>query len=558
MIVENYRTKPDEILFLPLGGSGEIGGNLNLYAAAGKWLAVDCGVSFGDAAPGIDVVMPDPAFIAERTHNLVGLVITHGHEDHIGAIEYLWQDLQCPIYATPFTAALIRAKMSGPDGKTKIRIIEKQPGERWTLGPFTLELVHVTHSIPEAAMLVIETTAGRLLHTGDWKFDPEPLTGPPSDLARLRQLGDEGVLAVIGDSTNATVAGRSGSEASVRKGLIEVVKPLRGRVVIACFASNVARLLIAAEAAKQSGRELAFVGRSLWRVLGAAQESGVWKNSEPLSPEDAGYLPADRALYVVTGSQGEARSALARLAQNEHPELVLEKGDTVIFSSREIPGNEKEIARVQNQLIQHGVHVMTADDAPNGATIHVSGHPAHDELTELYQMVRPQILVPVHGEPVHQQAHIAIAEACQISQHLVPDNGDVLRISAAGVEKIGAVPVGRLGVDGKRLVKLQSVALKDRQKIGMVGAVVVGLAVDVDGELAADATVTLLGVNDDMTNSQLEDNLLDRIEDDFDNMPRADRLDDEIVAATVKLAVRRHIKQVLGTKPVIKIQIARV
>ncbi len=542
----------DEILFVPLGGSGEIGGNLNLFGNAGKWLMVDCGVSFSDKVPGIELTMPDPQFIVDRVDDLVGIVITHGHEDHIGALEYLWDQLRCPVYATPFTAALIEARIG--EARNKIRVIEREFATPWKLGPFHLEFIRVTHSIPDSAMLVIEAAGQRLLHTGDWKFDPEPMVGPASDKARLAKLGDSGVLAVIGDSTNAMVPGHTGSEGEARRGLIEVVRAQKGRVAIACFASNLARLHAAAAAARATERELAFIGRSLWRVLGAAQDVNYWPYGEPLSPEDAGFLPPDRALYVVTGSQGEDRSALSRIAQDEHPDIVLGQGDTVIFSAREIPGNEIEIARVQNLLIQRGVKIITADDAP----VHVSGHPAQADLTELYQMVRPRMLIPVHGEARHQQAHAELGAACQIGISFIPQNGHILQIKPDGIEALGLIEAGQLGLDGKRLVKMQSTALKARHKMAERGVAVISLMLTQNGKLLAPPAVTLVGVDEEEEHSELIDRLVAIARNAFNDLKPAERQDDLSIQTKVHQAVRREINVLFGKKPVAKVQIVRI
>ena len=375
-----HRPGPDDLWFLPLGGSGEIGMNLNLYGHAGKWLMVDLGISFGDETmPGVDVIMPDPAFIAERREDLVGLVITHAHEDHLGAVQHLWPELRCPVYATPFTASVLRAKLFEKSLVGRVEIIEVPLSGRFTAGPFDVELVRVTHSVPEPSALILRTPLGAVLHTGDWKLDPSPVTGEPTDEAALIRLGDEGALAMVCDSTNATVPGTSGSEAAVRESLIELFGKFENRIAISCFATNVARLDSIAAAAAANDRNVALVGRSLWRINEAARANGYLKDAAPfLSEHDAGFLPREKTVLICTGSQGEPRSALSRIAADDHPEIVLERGDTVIFSSREIPGNERAIGRVQNMLIGQGVEVITADDA----FVHVSGHPAQDELIQ--------------------------------------------------------------------------------------------------------------------------------------------------------------------------------
>ncbi|HEX7969985.1 MAG TPA: ribonuclease J, partial [Stellaceae bacterium] len=366
--------------------------NLSLYGYGGRWLMIDCGISFADETlPGVDVIMPDPGFIAERADQLAGLVVTHAHEDHIGAIPHLWRRFRCPVYATPFTAAVLRQKLIEAGMEHEVPITEVPMSGRFAVGPFEIELVTLTHSIPEPNAVVLRTPLGTVLHTGDWKFDPDPLVGGTADMARLRSLGDEGVLAMICDSTNALRAGEAGSEADVRKSLIDIVGRCRNRVVIACFASNVARVESAAAAAAAHDRHTALVGRSLWRIEHAARETGYLQGVPPfLTDEEAGYLPREKVLLVCTGSQGEPRSALARIADDDHPEIVLEEGDTVIFSSRVIPGNERTIGRLQNRLAALGVEIITEQDH----FVHVSGHPAQDELTRMYQLVRPRIAVP--------------------------------------------------------------------------------------------------------------------------------------------------------------------
>ncbi|HET6223250.1 MAG TPA: ribonuclease J, partial [Dongiaceae bacterium] len=428
------RPGADEVLFLALGGAGEIGMNLNLYGHAGKWLMIDLGVTFGDdATPGIEVIMPDIGFIEERRRDLAGLVLTHAHEDHIGAVPYLWPRLGCPIFATPFTASLVREKLREVGLAQAAPITEIPMSGRFSVGPFELELVTLTHSIPEPNAVVIRTKFGTLLHTGDWKLDPEPLVGPLADEAALRRLGDEGVLAMICDSTNALVHGQSGSEGEVRESLQELVGRLPGRIAVACFASNVARVETIARVAAAHDRQVALVGRSLWRITEAARENGYLADIPPFITEhDIGYLPRDKALLICTGSQGEPRSALARIARDDHPTVSLEKGDTVIFSSRIIPGNERSIGELQNGLVRLGVEIITERDH----FVHVSGHPARDELLAMYQWVRPRIAIPVHGEARHLRAHARLAESGQVGQALVIENGDVVRLAPGPAEVV--------------------------------------------------------------------------------------------------------------------------
>jgi ribonuclease J len=547
--------RPDELVFLSLGGAGEIGMNLNLYGYAGKWLMVDCGVTFGDnSTPGIDVVLPDPEFIVERRDALVGLVVTHAHEDHIGAIPYIWRQLRCPVYATPFTAAVLRAKLAENDLVREVPIHEVPLSGTFRVGPFAIELITLTHSIPEPNAVVIRTPVGAVLHTGDWKFDPDPLVGPTADEAALRRLGDDGVLAMICDSTNALRSGEAGSEADVRGTLVDLIGRCRNRVAVACFASNIARLESVAAAAAEHDRHVALIGRSLWRMERAARETGYLRDLPAfISEEDAGYLPREKVVLVCTGSQGEPRSALARIADDDHPHVVLEEGDAVIFSSRIIPGNELAIGRLQNKLARLGVEVLTETDHPS---IHVSGHPAREELTRMYQLVRPRIAIPVHGEARHLIAHARLAEECQVPTAIVAENGEMVRLGPGPAEIIGEVQVGRLGIDGKQLRPLGSTALRDRTRISFNGSAVATLVLDAKGRLLAPPQVTVHGIADE------DDELLDVLEDDvgraIDGMPASDRRDDDAVREAARIAIRRTLKAAAGKRPVTDVHVVRV
>src|SRR5215813_3035347 len=479
------------LFFLSLGGAGEIGMNLNLYGYAGDWLILDCGVTFGDdSQPGLEVVMPDPAFIVERRDRLLGIVATHAHEDHIGAIPYLWNQLRCPVWATPFTASLLRAKLVEAGLANKVRINVVPMSSRFSVGPFDLELITLTHSIPEPNAVALRTPVGTVLHTGDWKLDPDPLIGPTADEAALNRLGDEGVLALIGDSTNALRPGVSGSEAELRRSLTDLIGRYDARIAVACFASNVARLETIAHAAAAHGREVALVGRSLWRIDKAARENGYLRDLPRFLTEDeAGFIPRDRIVLICTGSQGEPRSALSRIARDDHPHVVLETGDVVIFSSRIIPGNEKSINRLQNALVRLGLEIVTEEDH----FVHVSGHPARDELVRMYQMVRPRIAVPVHGEARHLIAHAELAGECQVQQPLVIQNGDMVRLAPSGASVVDEVPVGRLASDGKGLLPLEGTALKDRRRVTFNGTAVASLVVNRPGQLLSPPTISMLG-----------------------------------------------------------------
>jgi ribonuclease J len=547
---------PNALFFVPLGGSGEIGMNLNVYGYQGDWLIVDCGVTFGDdSQPGLEVVMPDPGFIAERRDRLLGIVATHAHEDHIGAIPYLWRQLRCPIWATPFTASFLRAKLAETGFADQVKINVVPLSGRFTIGPFNLELITLTHSIPEPNAVALRTPVGTVLHTGDWKFDPDPLIGPTADEAALRRLGDEGVLALVGDSTNALRPGTSGSEAELRRSLIDLIGRYDARVAVACFASNVARLETIARAAAAHGREIALVGRSLWRINKAARENGYLTDLPCFLTEDeAGYIPRDRIVMICTGSQGEPRAALSRIARDDHPHVVLETGDVVIFSSRIIPGNEKSINRLQNALVRLGVEIVTEEDH----FVHVSGHPARDELVRMYQMVRPQIAVPVHGEARHLIAHAELAGECQVQQPLVIQNGDMVRLTASGASIVDEVPVGRLASDGKGLLPLDGTALKDRRRVTFNGSAVATVILDRHGQPMAPPTISTIGLVEPAAAEAAAPALRSAVERALDELPGSLRRDDEAVRDTVRRALRRVLNERFGKRPLVEIHLVRI
>ena len=552
---QEYRD-PNALYFVPLGGTGEIGMNLNVYGYAGDWLIIDCGVTFGDdTQPGIEVVMSDPGFIVERRDRLLGIVATHAHEDHIGAIPYLWTQLRCPIWATAFTASLLRAKLAEAGLADQVRITVVPLSGRFTIGPFNLELITLTHSIPEPNAIALRTPVGTVLHTGDWKFDPDPLIGATADETALRRIGDEGVLALIGDSTNALRPGVSGSEADLRRSLTELIGRYDARVAVACFASNVARLETIARAAAVHGREVALVGRSLWRIDKAARENGYFADLPRFLTEDeAGYIPRGRIVLICTGSQGEPRSALARIARDDHPHIVLETGDVVIFSSRIIPGNEKAINRLQNGLVRLGVEIVTEEDH----FVHVSGHPARDELVRMYQMVRPRVAIPVHGEARHLIAHAQLAGECQVQQPLVIQNGDVVRLAAAGASVVDEVAVGRLASDGRGLLPLNGTALKDRRRVTFNGTAVATLVLDRSGGLAAPVTMSVIGVVERGAADAAAPALRSAVERAVDELPTGSRRDDEAVRDAVRRALRRTLNERFGKRPLVEIHLVRI
>jgi ribonuclease J len=542
-----------DLAFLPLGGTGEIGMNLNLYRCGGKWLAVDCGIGFGGAdLPEVDVMMPDPGFIAERRDRLVGLVITHAHEDHLGAVAWLWPQLRCPVYASPFAAAVLRRKLAEAQLLSQVKLHVVPPGGAIELPPFSLRFLRVAHSIPEAQALVIRTRAGIVLHTGDWKLDPHPLVGPPTDEAAFAALGNEGVLAMVCDSTNAMVEGHSGSEADVRRVLAALVRDLRGRVAVTCFASNVARVESVALAAQDAGRSVAVVGRSLRNLEAAARECGYLSTIPRFATEDeANDIPDENLLILVTGSQGEPRSALARIAMDTHPRIELGEGDTVVFSSRVIPGNERAITTVQDNLVRRGVRLMTDADH----MIHVSGHPARDELRRLYRLVRPRYSVPVHGEWRHLSAHAALAQEAGITPVLMED-GDILSLAPGVPEVVDSAPVGRLVLDGSRLVPLQGSVMWARRRMLFNGVAVASLAVDEAGRLRGVPRVSAPGLlePDDPEMARIAAEFTESVAD----LPASLRRDDAALADAAKTALRRALGKRLQKRPLVDVHVLRV
>jgi ribonuclease J len=547
--------RPDELVFLPLGGVGEIGMNLSLYGYAGSWLMIDLGISFADdTMPGLEIIMADPTFIVDRRDKLAGLLVTHAHEDHIGAIPHLWPRLRCPIYATPFTASVLRAKLGEAGLLNEAKIIEVPLSGTVEIGPFSVELITVTHSVPEPNAVVLRTPVGTVFHTGDWKFDPEPLVGQPTDFAALERVGAEGVDALIGDSTNALRPGEAGSEADVRRSLIELVGRFDNRVAIACFASNVARLHSAAAAGEAHGRSVALVGRSLWRMEQAARENGYLDGVRPFLREDeAVELPRDKILLICTGSQGEPRSALARISAQDHPNIDLDQGDTVIFSSRQIPGNERAIGRLQNALARRGIEIITDSDH----FVHVSGHPARDELARMYQLIRPKVAIPVHGESRHLVAHAKLAEECQVPQTVIAENGDMVRLAPGPAGVIDRVPTGRLGLDGKALVPLEHGAFRTRLKMTFSGAAVASVVIDRAGKLVAPPQLTIHGLLGDEAGTVIAA-VGAAIERAVKDLSLDRRLDDEMVRETVRLAVRRALSASHGKKPVTDVHVVRI
>jgi ribonuclease J len=542
----------EELVFAPLGGVGEIGMNLSVYGVGSPrkkaWLAVDLGVAFaGDDLPGIDLIMPDIRFLLEERRNLVGLVLTHAHEDHYGALIDLWPRLKIPLYATPFTAALFEAKRLSEPGAPDIPVIVVPLGGRISLPPFDIELVSVAHSIPESNALIIRTALGTVLHTGDWKLDPTPLVGAPTDEAKLRALGDAGCLAVIGDSTNAVREGRSPSESDVARSLKELIAGAPGRVAVTTFASNVARMKAVAFAARACGREVVLVGRAMERIAQVARETGYFEGIQEFRGTDTyGYLPPDKVVALCTGSQGEARAALSRIAQDEHPDVTLGKGDRVIFSSRTIPGNEKAVGRVINGLVGQGIEVIT----DRTHLVHVSGHPRRAELEDLYGWVRPRIAIPVHGERLHLAEHAALARKVGVPETLMCHNGDLVQLAPGPATIIDEVPQGRLYKDGRLVIDAEQRTVADRRRLGFVGVVSVAFSLDDKGALSGEVEVEMIGIPEIAADGRpFRDIAHQAAVETVENLPRARRRDPDSIVDAVKRGVRAAIAAEWGKKP---------
>lgn len=552
---------PDDLVFLPLGGLGEIGMNAALYGFGPpkrrKWIMVDCGVSFaGEEAPGVDLVLPDIAFIEERRADLLGIFITHAHEDHIGALAELWPRLGAPVYMTRFAADLLATRRLSEPGAPQIKVNVVAQNERVSLDPFDVQYVPVSHSIPESNSLAIRTPHGLVVHTGDWKLDDTPYVGAATNGADFRALGEEGVLAMIGDSTNVMREGISPSESEVAAALTEIIKASPARVAITTFASNVARLRAVAEAAVACGREVVVVGRAMDRVVQVARELGYLDGLPDFRSADAyGYLPRDKVVALLTGSQGEPRAALARIASDEHPDIALSKGDKVVFSSRVIPGNEKGVGQIMNNLADRGVEVIT----DRHGLVHVSGHPRRGEMEQMYAWLRPQIAIPAHGEPLHLAEHAKFARAQGVGQVVSARNGMMVRLAPGRAEAVDTVPVSRLYKDGNIVTDKADRAVSERRRLAFAGVVTVAVAIDDKGEVAGDPTVDVIGLP---AKSRKGDLLVDLVADvvgrTLDGLPRARRRDSDFVENALVRAIRSAVQEVWGKKPTCQVLVVEV
>ena len=540
----------NELLFLALGGSGEIGMNVNLYGTQGKWLMVDCGITFGDANyPGVDVILPDLQFIEERLDDLLGIVLTHGHEDHIGALPYLAADLDVPLYATPFTAGLIRGKLEeeGIEDRIELNVVDEEGP--FSIGPFTMTYTPLAHSIPEGNAILIETPYGRVFHTGDWKLDDAPSLGGASTAAELTAIGDEGVLALVCDSTNVFNPEASGSEADVRTGLDEVIGAAKGRVLVTTFASNAARLQTLGEVAQDTGRALCVAGRSLDRIIRVARQTGYLRDfPETVDFDTAMTMPRDKVLIVATGGQGEPRAALARIAEGTH-QLKLTEGDLVVFSSRQIPGNEIAIGKIMNTLAAKGVDIVT----DRQAFIHVSGHPGRPELAEMYRWIRPEIVLPVHGEVRHMHEQARFAKSLGVPRAITQVNGEIWRLAPGEVERVGFAPAGRLVLDGDVILPADGSTINERRRVALYGQISVAVAVR-GGKLAGAPQVRIQGVPVE----EDKEAFLDEAAAAAKEAVRSDGRNIEKLRESVRLAVRRAATRFTGKKPVVDVLIVEI
>lgn len=546
----------DRLVFVPLGGVGEIGMNVYLYGLDDEWLMVDLGITFPDERlPGVEIVLPDLRFAESLGRKLKGLVLTHAHEDHIGAVPYLWRKLGVPVWCSNFTAAVLRHKLMETGLDREVPIHKTEPGADFAVGPFGCRFIHMTHSVPEAQALVLETRFGRVLHTGDWKLDPAPQIGERSDTKALEALGKSGVLAMVCDSTNALSPGTSGSEAEVRDSLVKLIAEQPSRVVVTSFSSNVARLETAMVAAHEAGREVFVVGRSMRRMLDCARECGYLKDAPPVRDErDADTLPRNRILYLCTGSQGEARSALTRVAAGQHPRVRLEAGDTVIFSSKIIPGNERVLYNLHNQLVRNHVEVITEVDH----FVHVSGHPCRDEMEQMYKWIRPKIAVPVHGEARHLQAHERLARKMGLTEVPMIENGQVLALAPGPVAVIDEVRHGRMVQEGDGLVEATDELFRTRRRLMSHGTILVGLVLDEAGSVLAEPQMTALGALEIEQFDERRKEIVDEIVDGLEGLSDVHARDDERAREATRAAVRQTLDLPRHRRPIVEVQVTRI
>ena len=555
-------TRQDELVFVPLGGVGEIGMNAGLYGIGPekqrKWIMVDCGMGFAgeEGLPGVDLMFPDLTFIEERKKDLLGIFITHAHEDHIGAISELWPRLKAPVYATRFAKQLLETRRLSEPGAPKVDLREIKPGRRVTVGPFELEFVPVAHSIPESNAVAIRTEHGLVLHTGDWKLDDTPVAGDSTSPEAFTALGDEGILALICDSTNVLREGRSPSEAEVSATLRKLIENAPHRVAVTTFASNVARIRAVAEAAQACGRQVIAVGRAMDRVIDVARECGYLDGlPDFLSADSYSHIPRDKVVCLLTGSQGEPRAAMSRVSRHDHPAISLTAGDRVIFSSRAIPGNERDVGAIINDLIEDGIEVIT----DRTELVHVSGHPRREEMVAMYSWTRPKAVVPVHGEALHLDEHARFARSQGVESVVKARNGAVVRLAPGKPEVVEHVRAGRLYKDGNVLIDSKDRAIPERRKLSQTGIVSVALAIDERGEMAGDPAVDIMGLpNRGRSGEPLLDTVVDTVNRTINGLSRGKMKDSEAVEIAVDRAVRSAVNEAWGKKPACHVQVVEV
>ena len=553
--------KKEEFIFCPLGGSGEIGMNMNLFAYGSvenrKWIIVDIGVTFADdTIPGVDLIYPDPGFIVDKKKDLMGLVLTHAHEDHIGAIAHIWPKLLCDIYATPFTSVLIQEKFKEKkiDIGKKLKIVELNGKVK--LGPFNIEFVTLTHSILEPNGLSIETPSGLVLHTGDWKCDPNPLIGETINEKKLKQIGDKGVLAMICDSTNVFSPGRAGSELDVRKSLLKIMQGKQKRIVVTSFASNVARMESIFYCAEKIGRKISLVGRSMHRIYKAARQCGYLKNLlEPMDPREAKKIPREKIIYLCTGSQGEPNGAMMRISNYIHPDVLIESGDTVIFSSKIIPGNEKKLYKLHNQLVRNGIDVVSEENE----FVHVSGHPNREDLKDMYNWVKPKSVIPVHGEHRHMFEHINFAKEMQVPHPVKVENGDIVQLYPGEKPKIiDKAPSGRLYVDGNISVGEESQSIKDRRNLSYNGFLEITIIINNIGSIVKKPIISFRGIPSDTENNNFIFDLEDKIQDTCKTFSLKNSKQEQNLIDTLKTNCRKTVKEKTGKRPYTNVNLVRI
>ena len=553
--------KKEEFIFCPLGGSGEIGMNMNLFAYGDsgnkKWLIVDVGVTFADdTIPGIDLIYPDPGFIIDKKNDLVGIVLTHAHEDHIGAIVHVWPKLLCDIYATPFTSVLVKEKFKEKkiDIGNRLKIVELNGNIK--LGPFNIEFVTLTHSILEPNGLSIETPAGTILHTGDWKIDPNPLIGDKINEKKLKDIGKKGVIAMICDSTNVFNPGRAGSESDVRDSILKIMETKNKRIIVTSFASNVARMESIFYCAKKVGRQISLVGRSMHRIYKAARQCGYLNGLlEPLDLKDAKKLAREKIVYLCTGSQGEPNGAMMRVANYVHPEVMIESADTVIFSSKIIPGNEKKLYKLHNQLVKNGIDVVSEENE----FVHVSGHPNRDDLKDMYKWVTPKSVIPVHGEHRHMIEHINFAKEMQVPYPVQVENGDIVKLYPGDKpEVIDKAPVGRMYVDGNISVGEESQSLKDRKNMSFNGFLEVTIIVNNSGSMVKAPIISFKGIPNDGEGSNFVFDLQDKIKKLCKSYSLKSSRQEYNLIEAVKTNCKKTVKEKTGKRPYTNVNLVRI